>query len=225
MVKDTPLLMKGPLVCATLEDRKTQTRRLNGLDAINLDAGHPSAHMWKYQGVEPVSLDHLFMFADGINTELIKCPYGKQGDRLWVRETLGNDGDGDWLYTADNKYLSMDAPNEWRDKQAHKISLPSIHMPRWASRINLEITDIRVERVQEISEVDGWAEGCKKGMPTDNGGYFPAEEPHPTGGTIGWDDPQEWFSDLWDTINAARGYPWKDNPWVWVVEFKRVEAV
>ena len=87
-MKDTPLLMKEEMVNSTRKDIKSQTRRLNGLDKVNLACGTPHAHMWKYSGVESDGLHHLFEYADGINTELIKCPYGTVGDRLWVRETF-----------------------------------------------------------------------------------------------------------------------------------------
>ena len=223
-MKDTPLLMKEPLVCATQEDRKTQTRRLNGLDAINFDAGRPSAHMWKYKGVADAPL-HLFEFADGINGEVVKCPYGKPGDRLWVKEThyrygvwckngFTRAGKRRWkfkFYTQEVRYFN-NPPDKILTVKGDKVGWykrPSIFMPRWASRINLEITAIRVERVQDITREDVLAEGLR---PL---GYGRATEPQYC---------IKPFGDLWDSINAARGYPWKDNPWVWVVEFKRVTA-
>lgn len=83
---------------------------------------------------------------------------------------------------------------------------PSIHMPRWASRINLEITDIRVERLQEINEEDAKHEGVKR----INAGDFGMET---------WSSA---FRNLWDSINSKRGYGWDTNPWVWVIEFKRI---
>lgn len=224
-MKDTPLLMKGPLVCATQEDRKTQTRRLNGLNIINFDAGRPSAHMWKYKGVADAPL-HLFEFADGINGEVVKCPYGKQGDRLWLRETWKAEKDiykgrpcisvyfkaspdiGKVVLFEEDILPSLSSINKWKS---------SIHMFRWASRINLEITAIRVERVQEISEKDAEAEGIEVSEPA--GGHAPALWYF---GGRGFSRGYYAFHALWDSINAKRGYPWKDNPWVWVVEFKRV---
>lgn len=94
-------------------------------------------------------------------------------------------------------------------------------MPRWASRITLEVTGVRVERLQDISEADAWAEGCTPGTLDDNGDPFPAEEPHPSGiGTRGWDSARDWYADLWEAINGEGS--WDANPWVWVVEFERV---
>ena len=193
MVKDTPLLMKGPLVCATLDDLKTQTRRLNGLDTIN-----SAPDSWDYIGYIG-NARHMFRRKPGSNPQTIKCPYGKPGDRLWVRETA-------YYYYLLGKKTAVAGyfADGFKPMYSIHIKCPSIHMPRWASRINLEITDLRVERVQEITETDLIGEGFD--------GY---------NGT--WRD-EERFHHLWDSINAKRGYPWKDNPWVWVVEFKRVTA-
>lgn len=88
---------------------------------------------------------------------------------------------------------------------------PSIFMPRWASRITLEITDVRVERVQEITEEDARAEG------------FPGERWATGHGDYSEIAPSEQFRELWDKLNASRGFGWDANPWVWVIEFKRIE--
>ena len=134
------------------------------------------------------------------------CLYGKPGDRLWVRETwcLGDDLDGNEAI-----YFRADAP------PGDYIWSPSIHMHREASRITLEVTDVRVERVQEISADDAEAEGipthvvehtfrkCYRGA-----GERAAKR-------------IEYFSRLWDNLNAKRGYGWDANPWVWVVAFRR----
>jgi hypothetical protein len=144
-----------------------------------------------------------------------KCPY-EIGTRLWVRETWGavwpdeypvpleqckieykadtnNPYPGDW--PADEARGNDDAP-KWR---------ASIHMPRWASRLSLEIVSVRVERVQEISFDDAIAEGV-------------CADPHGVRS-----ESRRWFSELWDSINAKRGYGWDVNPWVWVIEFKVIE--
>lgn len=220
MVKDTPLLMKGPLVCATLEDRKTQTRRLNGLDVINRNDGRDSANMWKYKGALEGGPYHLFEYADGISTQTVKCPYGKPGDRLWVREAFkyfqphGEDGikrgvefraDGTLKYVpplADDEGCLIQSLGKWK---------PSIHLPRWASRINLEIISIRVERLQDISMHDAFDEGA---CWTDH---------HHQGNFEAGSYCVGSFKTLWDSINAKRGYGWDKNPYVWVVEFKRME--
>jgi hypothetical protein len=128
-----------------------------------------------------------------------KCPYGQPGDRLWVRETWQcfkpNTEEIINPNTVNIRALAYRATNEWRGKWR-----PSIHMPRWASRITLEITAVRVERLQDIGEVDAMREGD----PT-------CENTH-----------IDWFRALWDSINAKRGYSWESNPWVWVVEFQRI---
>lgn len=130
------------------------------------------------------------------------CPYGQPGDRLWVRETFRdarNAGAGRVLYRA-----TGDVACGWK---------PSIHMPRWASRILLEVTAVRVERLQEISEDQAKSEGVQKDhrmwFRSDEGGHA-----HPCA--------VDAFADLWCSINGAES--WGANPWVWVVEFKRVEA-
>ena len=181
------------MVRATLDDRKTHTRRV--IKKKTLD-----------------QMDGRYVVGDDA-----WCPYGKPGDRLWVREgfsqCLDPDGDGMervYSYRADNinkKILGAFWGNE-RSMESHEIAgytswKPSIHMARWASRINLEITNIRVERVQDITHDDAIAEGL-----------IPETMHH-------GDLVDKWI-DLWDSINKSRGYGWDINPWVWVVEFKRI---
>lgn len=154
------------------------------------------------------------------------------GDRLYVREahslhnahgTERHDGKrwGPWggLPTA----VSPDGEQiayfrEGFDRCAPRWR-PSIHMPRWASRLTLTVTDVRVQRLQEISDEDAWAEGCKQGDPWDSGdGYFPAEEPSPDGkGIIGWDCARDWYADLWDHLHGPSA--WAANPWVVALTF------
>lgn len=145
--------------------------------------------------------------------EILRYEFGRPGDRLWVRETHALIWPGEFPpedmrlcsveYRADTgaKY-----PGEWpadagSNPDCPKWS-PSIHMPRWASRLTLEITDVRVERLQDISEADARAEGVQP-LQMDNGSYLPS------------------FEGLWDTLNAKRA-PWSSNPWVWVISFKVV---
>lgn len=140
------------------------------------------------------------------------CPYGKPGDRLWVRETwLPRNNGTRFFYRADLDPVEaagisgMYSDKGWR---------PSIFMPRWASRITLEIVSVRVERLQDISEEDAKAEGV-------------------TGGYQGWNIPEDrhqWhhphrasYSALWDSINGKK-HPWESNPFCWVIEFRRIEA-
>jgi hypothetical protein len=174
-------------------------------------------------------------------------PYGVPGDRLWVRETfwqpvmtsLNEHGEstGDWaggpsdiLYDADSRGFELAT-----DKHGRQVAKrPSIHMPRWASRITLEVLSVRVERVQDITITDADAEGRRRGDPADlvpacqdaeaedwalarARGFSQQEiEAGESGGLL----EVYWFRRLWDTINAKRGYSWESNPWVWVVEFK-----
>ena len=182
-IKERPILFSGPMVRAILEGRKTQTRRI-------VKDGIPLGN-W--------------------NETLNKCPYGKPGERLWVRETWAPVTIG-YAYKADGVYIEESPVWKWK---------PSIHMPRVASRILLEITDIRVECLQEISEEDAKAEGLRRFA------KFGVEEwggveAHPqVKNHFRWyDKPIEAFKQLWEHINGRES--WKQNPWVWVVEFKMI---
>lgn len=228
---ERPLLMCGEMVRATLSDTKTQTRRLV-----------KGAYGRCYYKPE--------MDACSTPLEAIKNPYGKPGTRLWVRENFAPSTNvnrsEDWPgcphldiadvppeITSKLKYgfdaivyqATVQKEWEWCDDDGFTSEKshwrPSIHMPRWASRLTLEITAVRVERLQDISEADAWAEGCKRGEPTDNGGFFPAEEPDPSGiGDRGWDCAKDWYADLWDSLHGPGA--WDKNPWVWAVTFKRL---
>lgn len=142
------------------------------------------------------------------------CPYGQPGDRLWVRETFApryfDNGKPAYRADWDGKAADLVPEPRWS---------PSIHMPRWASRITLEITAVRVERVQDISEYDAGLEGAPC--------LAISKLKHPPIGLMQKIQAPEafvyGFYDLWNSINAKRGYGWDANPWVWVVEFKRIE--
>lgn len=184
-VKERPILFSGPMVRAILEGRKTQTRRVKKPQPIDLGVIHIVGQ--------------------------IKCPYGQPGDRLWVRETFCPDWCDEVIYRADDPTgrAARDAGYSHEPKWK-----PSIFMPRWASRIDLEVVGIRAERLQEISEDDALAEGCEPGGGACSGPMDPVEYD-------GYTASDE-FAALWDSINAKRGHSWESNPWVWVVEFKRV---
>jgi hypothetical protein len=191
-MKERPILFNGEMVRAILDGRKTQTRRVikpqpcsfwDRCDRLVSDAGQFG---WVFYS-SSIPLDH--------GSPKQPFPYGRPGDLLWVRETWAyKDGwtkpayRADWK-TPDKAIETMGA--KWR---------PSIHMPRWVSRITLRVTDVRAERLQEIDEDSIVAEG---------GHVY---------GAGAW----EWFVPLWDSINAPRGYSWSFNPWVWVVSFERV---
>jgi hypothetical protein len=136
------------------------------------------------------------------------CPFGQPGDRLWVRETWRTDKSLDgraptkfsaWpvMYYADRSVLNH---GSFHGSPIGK-KRPSIHMPRWASRITLEITDVRVERLQEISESDCELEGLKRLQ-----GGIKIE-----------------YRCLWESLHKAKGFRWDENPWVWVISFKRIK--
>ena len=198
--RERPILFSGEMVRAILDGRKTQTRRVvaRSTGMITLED----------VGVWPVRLG-----SDGEN-HMILCPYGNPGDRLWVRERIDlSEKRGEMLdtavYAADGTVTPLDT---WPWKRDF---LPSIHCPRGLSRIDLEITDVRVERVQYISAEDAEAEGCvcdcdKKWMKPED-----QDKPCPVSTSV--------FSTLWDSINAKRGYGWDVNPWVWVVKFKEAQ--
>lgn len=198
-MKERPILMRGPLVCATPEDRKWKTRRV---------ITPQFAKLWG-QGVrhgEDTYSAHVDIPADD-GWKWIRCPYGRIGDRLWVRETFARlwfNGDDGWqtIYRADDNLdcIRDAAAGQWK---------PSIHMPRALSRLTLEITDIQVERVQDITPRDVVAEGLY-------------HEPGEWGPDEAYDHLIRAFAALWDTINAKRGYGWAVNPWVWVLSYKRV---
>lgn len=196
-MKERPILFSSEMVRAILDGRKTQTRRV----------------------VNPQSLlDNKTRV-----TACYECPYGAPGGHLWVRETwraveLDNGNDG-ILYKADNHFKSIEnsqaAADLWCDAYADRKYgnkwRPSIFMPRWASRIALAVTDVRVERLQEISEEDAIAEGLQKEVISvgyQNDSVTLRARPK--------------FVYLWDKINSDRGYSFESNPWVWVISFKVV---
>lgn len=199
-MKERPILFSAPMVRAILDGRKTQTRRvIKPQPGPGVNAFTPAEVNAAWQeGWIPV-----------------KCPYGDSGDRLWVRENFAivpasayrmSEGVQQTINPNDRDMAAIYAAGWDRSIPRWK---PSIHMPHWASRITLEITDVRVERLNDISEADAIAEGCKGlNCPPDHEGDV---------------SPQEEFRDLWQSINAAK-HPWSSNPWVWVIAFKRVEA-
>ena len=227
-MREGPIIFGGERVRATLEDRKTMTRRTRGLECVNSYPGLLSGDSGGlgslgYRGLEKTDYNlkpsakkefrknpgifHWFlgMSKDGreLNPIPVKCPYGQPGDRLWVRETWKIEKDSLWekeevYYRADFRYLAPGENGPWR---------PSIFMPRRLSRINLEIVAIRVERLQDITEQDIIAEGIHREI----GGW---------GNTFGYYTNA--FKTLWDRINGGRGYGFELNPWVWVIEFARV---
>lgn len=213
-MKERPILFKGEMVRAILDGRKTQTRRI------------ASPAKCKDTSIELAPCELAGEVNSGKDFRYFK--YGKPGDKLWVREKWGvvshamdeNDQMADWVpdrpatqvkeipfgkgYYSGHVIYAADGYFEWSDDDSafdtKSCWKPSIHMPRQASRITLEITNVRVERLQEISEEDAKAEGC--GTPLDSRYY------------------KDGFRVLWESINGLES--WNDNPLVWVIEFKRL---
>jgi len=205
------ILFSGPMVRAILDGRKTQTRRVVESRRIS-----PHGAFWDHGAYEPycVAVNH-WAFRLRQRTCLpsedtgqycqFDCPYGGIGDRLWVRETFAAFADGDLFFAADFvkggrvcvPVHADDDPKSWRWTSSR-------FMPRKYSRLTLEVTGVRVERVQDISEQDAHAEGIPRVC---------------AGGACEcWSAVQD-FAQLWDSINGNR-YPWAGNPWVWVLNFK-----
>ncbi|EMF5052079.1 hypothetical protein RGO66_000519 [Serratia marcescens] len=199
-MKERPVIFNGEMVRAILDGRKTQTRRVMkvqpessgfGLRFIteSLNNRDTGKYFWSQSD------------ACGINKPRSKpfpCPFGRVGDRLWVRETFGDCGNR-LVYRADTEDGAASQVKRW---------VPSIHMPREACRILLEITAVRVERLNDISEEDARAEGCCYGR----GGGVPDFAV----------TPADHFPTLWASIYGEES--WRATPWVWVIEFRRVEV-
>lgn len=242
-MKERPILFRGEMVRAILEGRKCMTRRAVKKEISNqfdIDVDNTvAAYINQFTGdsYDPVEI----------------CPYGTIGDLLWVRET--------WYYEEHMHDSTEGMPDSPGGLYSHRLVYkadcpdypanvgvgrqgwrPATFMPYWASRITLEITGIRVERLQEITECDAEKEGMPGGMP----GEYPIAPvycPECRGeGNIGschpvslgyieidcpyCDTAKKKFKNLWDSINGRKpGKAWNDNPWVWVVEFRRGDNV
>lgn len=195
VVKEHPILFSGGMVKAILERRKTQTRRVV--------KGKPGPMDIRLVDGDDDTKGREIYLGGGVWGSL-KCPYGKPGDRLWVKETWRT------VKTDEVETLYFKADEEYHEGAGWKSPR---FMPRWASRINLEITDVRVERVQDISASDVLAEGVED--------HYPGSQD-----SIGEGDWKSClvmqYEELWDSINGKK-YPWKSNPWVWVVSFKVIK--
>lgn len=208
------------MVRATLESRKTMTRRICKKVQLPMKDDKPAFAVcparesgWiAWFGIPDPNIEE---FAKKAYIHGFPCPYGQPGDRLWVRETWQvefHSGFHDIRYLADNHlwdpgtlYLHLKNRECWKKR-------PSIFMPRWASRITLEITGIKVERLQDISEEDAKAEGLEPYGDK----YFaiPETENYST-------NPRKAFSLLWEFINGKEA--WEKNPWIWAISFKRIQ--
>lgn len=207
-MKERPILFSAPMVRALLDGRKTQTRRII--------KPQPQCGVGRYtEDGTPGEVDWVLLDEDGDPIDIaLRCPYGAPGDRLWVKETYAVDVSGclrGLSYRADHQDPRGDGPAHpmrWR---------PSIYMPRWASRLTLEVTQVRVERLQDISEADAIAEGIEP-VPGGYRNYMPEREAQ--GIATSFASPRESFFSLWESIHGADSLA--SNPWDWVVEFKKV---
>ena len=206
-MKEHPILFRGNGIRAILDDRKTQTRRV--IKPQPKMIGHP---------VAGTAIPYRRAVEDWEITakDEILCPYGQPGDHLWVRETFQNAGI--FTYSDAKKLTSVIGYPDgqgiiYRASETSSVYVPgwksSTCMPRWASRITLEITGVRIEQVQDISEHDAKEEGAQA-IP-----WYP-------GGHISY---RNGFATSWDRVNAKSGFGWDANPWVWVIGFKRVEEI
>ena len=203
-MKERPIIFRAEMVRAILAGRKTQMRRI----------------------VKPC---HMATVDAEQFPILAMCPYGSPGDRLWVRETcraeaIDDEGLCGVRYVADKQFMPIENTREASDRWVQLYwyrgmegaTVPPIHMPRWASRITLEITDVRVERLQDISEDDCLAEGIAQVVREKLPGIQQCGEYD----TIDVDPVAE-YRDLWESINGPES--WAANPWVWVIGFKKLE--
>ena len=222
-MKERPIIFNGEMVRAIREGRKTQTRRVvkPQPDEVVKDAYHTKG---------------LFVPRVGTCSEGdIKCPYGVPGDRLWVRETwqgwkqTSHEYDEWEPMTTDNRggLNHSEYREEWGGYEVIEYAAtsdsmgpwnPSIHMPRWASRMTLAVKSVRVERVQDISEEDAKAEGIISLNPDSIDPYWGLP-----GIDMAFNTARAAFRWLWDSINLKRGHGWDENDWVWVPEWPKWE--
>ncbi|WP_425469526.1 hypothetical protein [Paraburkholderia azotifigens] len=246
-MKERPILFSGPMVRALIDGRKTQTRRIVKLPHNNrLGVWEPTTIGGPDGGRTASGATVPFQAAvwHTRTGDSLMCPHGQPGDQLWVRES----GVKIKLAASDFHIFRHDEPTTLRigdywveETRAPGASynvagcsresalsyreakvVPSIHMPRWACRLELVIANVRVERVQDINEADAMAEGVES---VRNEGEY-------------WKDylrstkrcdemtcltARDSFRTLWDSINASRGFGWDVNPWIWALSFRRVE--
>jgi len=212
-MKESPIIFNTAMVQAILNGSKSQTRRVIKPQPKSIDNSFDGTWEWKEK-------DHFYDDLTLLWTVKHNCPYSVK-DRLWVREAHAlSPWHGNQMVTWKCGYPSFAEPMKWRSP---------MFLPKWAARIWLEITEVRVERLQEITEEDALSEGWNS-----DSDLFP---------TINREDKtRTWFKNLWDSLNAKRGqwhrweddnnvihkelikadYSWESNPWVWVISFRRV---
>lgn len=214
---ERPILFSAEMVRAILKGDKTQTRRVMKVQPyadsiVTVKHYHPTV-IDRHGDMQPGP--EIFGALWGNGEYGLRCPYGAPGDLLWVREGFAvqpllwadNRGPQPIHYTAD-QIIGFAGKPDTRQIEDYR-SKPSIHMPRWASRITLEVKSVRVERLQDISEDDARAEGCP--YPPEWANRFMDRD----------ETARTWFKSLWNRISGPGA--WGDNPWVWVISFERVK--
>ena len=252
------LLLTDGMVRAVLAGLKTKTRRPLKPQPDSVHDGAPYWNIGGYRAWEFLKNPPAILRKGSVNP--LKCPFGQGGDRLWVRETfclehqvesdqpppftdgrpirwefagMESDPEGADMWVQPHYRATDPTPElDYEDSDGEPTVRwkPSLHMPRWASRITLEITEIRVERLQEITEEEAKAEGARKfiNLPPDPSLYpygneprWSMEDPRSTRECLG--SARYAFANLWERLYAKKGLGWNDNPWVWVITFRRVE--
>ncbi|MBJ8706250.1 hypothetical protein I5369_00475 [Citrobacter freundii] len=229
-MKERGMIFNAEMVRAILDGRKTQTRRIMAIQPEHSELGlrrvidskngrDNGKYFWSQSDARGLKM----------RSKVFGCPYGEVGDRIWVRETYQGplfDYEHMESYLEDSSKFEKPefcvyradgnpAPEFYdADDNLHCGWSPSIHMPRWARRITLEITGVRVERLNSISQEDAQAEGMELT------GWRPTYSDPDSGGEV-W-TPYDNFAQLWESIYGEES--WKANPWVWVIEFKRIEG-
>jgi hypothetical protein len=207
-MKERPILFSGVMVRALIDGRKTQTRRVVKPQPEADHDGEPYWHVggyraWMYRGITEI-------LRSGTGNA-IECKYGQPGDRLWVKETFA---DIDTNEPPGPVYRATDP--DWETTGGWKWT-PSIFMPRWASRLTLEVLSVKVQKLQDISEEDAMAEGVEPARRPLGGwrNYASGGAPNPPFRTA-----LESFASLWESINGPGS--WALNPWVWCILFRKL---
>nr|WP_041930735.1 hypothetical protein [Pantoea ananatis] len=240
-MRERPILLNAEMVRAVLDGRKTQTRRIIQSPAKNMQVRGHECISYRAPG-DKWYQDYVFSMRDRSGTWqdykheqfLAKCPFGAVGDRLWVRETFRVHSRATDVATLVYKASEQQS---WT-QQVHRVPIekcnkpavidtwtPSVHMPRWASRITLEITGVRVERLNSISHRDACREGLFREEYNWRENEFPLDDiayRTSSAAKTRYSCPKRCFQELWQSIYGVDS--WQANPWVWVIEFKRVEV-
>lgn len=211
---ERPILFSAPMVRAILAGTKTQTRRAvkPQPDITGMHTQDGEGRSWGPKDVEYRTHDaEHYLSIPGASFGPMRCPYGTLGDRLWVRETWApydektiRDRELDGIFYRADDEQKHETDGAWRSP---------IHMPRWASRLTLEVTGIRVERLHGISPEDALAEGVRA---------WEESESREMAAVLNMHDPRDAYAQLWESINGLGS--WDANPWVWVIEFRRCDV-